>query len=147
MSADTNTKRPGPFSRPKGSGGTRPLLVAGAILLGGAVAVAAASWGGGRPDLMEAIAVVMLGLVLGVCLWLLHNRVRSAAIWLLVLGLVCFVPGAVPEVSVQVLGGAQALSLGQVLRFVLTGRLDSYPAAGQAIGGGVPEGKPQRQVG
>ena len=146
MSADTNAKRPGPLSRPKQSGGACPLLMAGANLLGGAVAVAAAAWRGGRPDLMEAIAVVMLGLVLGGCLWLLHNWVRGAVIWLLVLGLVCFVPGAVSEVSVQVLGGAQALSLGQVLRFALTGRLDPYPTARQAVGGRVTEGQQQRQV-
>ncbi len=146
MSVDANAKSRGPLSRPKESSGTCLLLVAGANLLGGAVAVAAAAWREGRPDLMEAIAVVMLGLILLGCFWMLRNWVRSAAIGLLVLGLIWFAPGAVSEVSVQVFGGAQALSLGQLLWFVLTGRLDSYPTAGQAVGV-VPEGQSQRQVG
>jgi hypothetical protein len=145
MSADTNAKCPGALSRPKQPGGTRYLLIAGASLLGGAIVVAAASWGGGRPDLMEVIDFVMLGLILLGCLWLLRNRVRSALIWLLALGLACFAPGVVSEVSVQVLGGEQALSLGQLLRFVLTGRLDIRPTGDRAAGG-VTEGQLQRRV-
>jgi hypothetical protein len=146
MNADTNAKRLGASSRPKQFGGTRYLLIAGAGLLGGGVVVAAASWGEGRPDLMEVIDIVTLGLILLGCLWLLRNRVRSAIIWLLAFGLIWFAPGTVSEVSVQVLGGAQALSLGQVLRFVLTGRLSPHPAAGQVIGGSAAEGQFQRQV-
>jgi hypothetical protein len=145
MNADANAKCSGTLSRPQQPGGTRYLLIAGASLLGGAVLVAAALWGRGRPDLMEVIDFVMLGLILLGCLWPLRSRLRSAIIWLLVLGLACFAPGVVSEVLVQVLGGEQALSLGQVLRFMATGRLDLHPTGDRAVGGAT-EGQLQRQV-
>ncbi len=92
-----------------------------------------------------SVTMGFAGLVLFGCSWLLRNWVWSAIVWLLVLGLACFAPGAVSEVSVQVLGGAQALSLGQVLRFVLTGRLDLHLTVDRAVCG-TTEGQLQRQV-
>jgi hypothetical protein len=76
---------------------------------------------------------------------MLRNWMRRAAIDLLVLGLVYIVPDAVSEDSVQVFGGEQALSLAQVLRFVLTGRLDLHSTDGRAVDANVHEGYPPSQ--
>jgi len=113
-------------------------LLVGAGTIGSAGAVAAAAWGGTGlarlQGLLGATVVLTLGLVLFWGLWRLRNWARSAAIWLLVLGLVYFLSGLVFEVSAQVFGGEQALSLGEIARFVLLGLLKA------ALGGCIPGG-------
>jgi hypothetical protein len=97
------------------------------------------------PSLLGILVIIILGLVLFWGLWKLRNCMRRAAIGLSVLGLVYVVPGAVSEELVQVIGGEQALSLAQILQFVLTGRLELHPTAGRAVGGSAHEGHPQSQ--
>ena len=133
-----------PSSQAKPVAPARPLFVTGVSLLvgagtiGSAGAVAAAAWGGTGlarlQGLLGATVVLTLGLVLFWGLWRLRNWARSAAIWLLMLGLVYFLSGLVFEVSAQVFGGEQALSLGEIARFVLLGLLKA------ALGGCIPGG-------
>jgi phosphate transport system permease protein len=144
MSVDTSANSPASPARSKESSRTRPLFVTGVSLLvvagtiSGAVAVATAAWGGAGTarlqGILGAIVVLMLGLVLSWGLWRLRSWARSAVIWLLVLGLVYFLSGLVFEVSAQVFGGEQALSLGEIARFVLLGLLKA------ALGGCIPGG-------
>jgi len=140
MNADTLM----PSSQARPAAPARPLFVTGVSLLvgsgalGGAVAIATRSWGGAGTARLEgllgAIVILMLGVALFHGLWTLRRWARSAAIWLLVLGLVYFLSGLVFEVSAQVFGGEQALSLGEIARFVLLGLLKAV------LGGCIPGG-------
>jgi phosphate transport system permease protein len=147
MSVDTSADAlaPAGSSKEKEFWQIRPLFVTGVSLLvgagtiGGAVAVAVTAWGGAGTvrleGLLAALIILMLGVVLFRGLWTLRSWARSAAIWLLVLGLVYFLSGLVFEVSAQVFGGQQALSLGEIGRFVLGGLLKA--AAGSCIPAGI----------
>jgi phosphate transport system permease protein len=128
-----NAKNQTPTSPGAMPQGRRPLFVTILAIvlwmgfLGVAIQQAISSWGDSLAAhlgaLLVAIVLVMLGVVVFHGLWTLKNWTRTAVIWLVTLGLIYFTSSVIFEVSAQIFGGDEALSIGTIGQFVLIGLL------------------------
>jgi phosphate transport system permease protein len=128
-----NAKNQTPTSPGAMPQGRRPLFVTILAIvlwmgfLGVAIQQAISSWGDSLAAhlgaLLVAIVLVMLGVVVFRGLWTLKNWTRTAVIWLVTLGLIYFASSVIFEVSAQIFGGDEALSIGTIGQFVLIGLL------------------------